>query len=73
MKAPYIRHADFESRISRIQVQTPLDPDKSGSQKTSKHDACGYSYIVVVRCDGQTEQPVMYRGPDAAKKFLRAL
>ena len=34
-----------------------------------QHEACGYSYIVA-RCDGQTEPPVVYRGPDAAEHFL---
>ena len=36
------------------------------------HEACSYCYIVV-RCDGQTELPVEYRGPSAAEHFLEAL
>ena len=27
----------------------------------------------MVRCDGQTEPPVKYRGPNAAEHFLEAL
>ena len=44
----------------------------SNTQKTQHHKACSYSYIVV-RCDGQTEKPVEYRGPNAAEHFLQAL
>ena len=32
----------------------------------------GYCYIVV-RCDGQTEPPVEYRGPNAAEHLLKSL
>ena len=36
------------------------------------HEACSYCYIVV-RCDGKTEPPVEYRGPDAAGHLLKSL
>ena len=68
LKAPYIIYADFESIIHKIQGPN-LDPEKSGTQSTAHHEACGYSFIVV-RCDGKTKLPVVYRGPNAAKYFL---
>ena len=46
-----------------------LDPTMSNIAKTQQHEACSYSYVVV-RCDGETEPPVEYRGPNAAKHFL---
>ena len=49
-----------------------LDPTKSKTQRTQHHEVCSYSYIVV-RCDGQTEPPVEYRGPNAAEHFLGSL
>ena len=43
-----------------------------GHKRTQHHEACSYSFIVV-RCDGQTEPPVEYRGPNAAEHFLESL
>ena len=67
MKTPFVIYADFE---------TLLCPTFSGNQKksekTQKHVACGFCYIVV-RSDGVTKPPFVYRGEDAAEKFLQAL
>ena len=71
LKAPFIIYADSESIIHKIQGPN-LDPMKSGTQNTGHHEACGYSFIVV-RCDGKTKPPVVYRGPNAAKHFLTTL
>ena len=71
LKAPYIIHADFESIIHKIQGPN-LDPEKSGTQNRAHHEVCGYSFIAV-RCDGETKPPVIYRGPNAANHFLKAL
>ena len=71
LKAPYIIYADFESLIPKIEGQA-LDPTKSPTQQTARHEACGYSSMVV-RSHGQTQPPQLYRGPDAAKHFLNAL
>ena len=49
-----------------------LDPTESNTAKTQQHEACSYSYVVV-RCDGETEPPMEYRGPNAAEHFLQAL
>ena len=71
LKAPYIIYADFESIIPKIEGPA-LDPCQSNTQQTVRHEACGYSYMVV-RSDGQTQPLQLYRGPDAAKHFLAAL
>ena len=71
LPAPYIIYADFEALTTKL-VGPELDPTKSNTQKTEQHEACGYGYTVV-RCDGHTEPPVVYRGPDVAKHFLEAL
>ena len=42
------------------------------TQRTQLHETCSYCYVVV-RCDGKTETPVEYRGPDAAEHFLIAI
>ena len=64
ISVPYVIYADFEALTTKIDV-----PTKSNTQKTELHKACGFSYIVV-RCDGKTEPPVVYRGPDSVEKFL---
>ena len=64
LPAPYIIY----SEALTTKVEGPeLDPTK----RTQHHEACN-SYIVV-RCDGQTEPPVEYRGPNAAEHFLESL
>ena len=71
LPAPYIIYADFEALTTKVEGPA-LDPMKSNSRKTQHHEACSYCYIVV-RCDGQTNPPVEYRGPNAAEHFLEAL
>ena len=60
-------YADFEAVVIKIQ-----EPQQGNTQKTQHHEVCGFSYIVV-RYDGQTEPPVVYRGPNAAQRFLDAM
>ena len=69
LKSPYIIYADFESIIEKMEENSP---QQSNTRKTSHHIACGYSYIVV-RSDGLTKAPFLYRGQDAAKHFLDML
>jgi hypothetical protein len=71
LKAPYIIYADFEALTTKIEG-AELDPAKSNTQKSQHHETCGFGYVVV-RCDGHTEAPVVYRGPDAATRFLEHL
>ena len=46
LKALYIIYTDFESLIPKIKGPA-LDPNKSGTEQTARHEACGYSYNVV--------------------------
>ena len=69
--APFIIYADFEALTTKIEGPE-LDPSMSNTQRTQLHETCSYCYVVV-RCDGKTETPVEYRGPDAAEHFLRAI
>lgn len=66
---PYVIYADTEALITKIKGSKP-DTTKSNIQKTQQQEACGYGYIVV-RCDGQTQPPVIIRGPNAAKGFSK--
>ena len=68
MKAPFVIYADFESVVRKI---SGCEPPKDGSctVKTAKHEACGFANTIV-RSDGATSGPRVYRGQDAAHKFL---
>ena len=69
--APFVIYADFEALTTKIEGPE-LDPSVSSTQRTQLHETCSYCYVVV-RCDGETETPVEYRGPDASEHFLRAI
>ena len=71
LPAPFVIYADFEALTTKIKGPE-LDPSVSNTQRTQLHETCSYCYVVV-RCDGKTETPVEYRGPDAAEHFLRAI
>jgi len=63
MKVPYIIYADFEC------LNIPIGSTMS---KLTSHEPCGFCYIVV-RCDGVSNAPVLYRGMDTVVKFLQHL
>ena len=65
LPAPYIIYADFEALTTKIEGPE-LNPTKSNTRRTQHHEACSYAYIMV-RCDGHTEPPVEYRGPNAVQ------
>ena len=71
LPAPFIIYADFEALTTKVEGPE-LDPTQNNTRRTQHHEACSYSYIVV-RCDGQTEPPVEYRGPNAEEHFLELL
>ena len=71
LPAPYVIYADFEALTTKVEGPE-LDPTKSNTQKTQHHEACSYCYVVV-RCDGKTEAPAQYRGPNAVEHFLQAI
>ena len=50
---PDIIYSDFEALKIKI-AWRELNPSKRNTQKSQKHGACGYGYIVV-RCDGHSE------------------
>ena len=75
MKAPYVIYADFEALVRKFKG-CERDPEnyknKSYTEKTEHHEACGYSFVVV-RSDGQVTGPIVYRGENAVRSFLERL
>ena len=68
MKAPYVVYADFECLVKKISTCEPNNKH-SFTVKTEKHEPCGFSYVIV-RSDGQTYGPFIYRGERAVYVFL---
>jgi len=66
MKVPFVVYADFESLIRKIHGCA-----KKGQAtiKTEVHEPCGFLYLIV-RSDGKTYGPFVYRGEDAVLVFL---
>ena len=71
MKVPYMIYADFEALVRKIPGCEcgPESRQKSYTEKTEWHEACGYSYIVV-RSDGEVTGSKVYRGENAVGTFL---
>ncbi|KAL9960469.1 hypothetical protein ACROYT_G033932 [Oculina patagonica] len=74
MKVPYVIYADFEALVKKISgcERSPENNQKSYTEKTEQHEACGFSYTVV-RSDGKSKRPFVYRGENAVEVFLNCL
>ena len=67
MKMTYVIYADFEALVRKIPgCETE---QTSYTEKTERHEACGYSYMVVRR-DGEVTWSKVYRGENAVGMFL---
>lgn len=69
LKVPYVIYADFET------LQVPVvgyqnEKEQSSTTIRTKHEPCGFAYKVVGLTTEMSKQPVVYRGLDAAEKFV---
>ena len=69
MKMPFIIYADFEALVRKIQSCERERMQTSYTEKTERHEACGYSYLVV-KSDGEVVGSNTFRGENAVGKFL---
>jgi len=69
MKASFVVYADFESLIRKIHGCAKKD---QATIKAEVHQACGFSYIIV-KSDGLTHGPYVYRGEDTVYRSLASL
>ena len=65
-------YADFESILLPIQGCKPSG-EKSATTPVQKHEACAFSYVVTSTLKEYCKPPVVYRGKDAAQKFVQCL
>jgi len=71
MRVPFIIYADFEALNIPVEGCAG-DPQKSYTQQIAKQVPCSYCYVVV-RSDGVTKTPVLYRGENPVEHFLKNL
>ena len=71
MRAPFVIYADFEALVRKIPdcERGPENNKRSYTEKTERHEAFGYSYMVV-RSDGEVSGSKVYRGENAVGTFL---
>lgn len=73
LRAPFVIYADFEVLTGKING-CQLANNKSFTETCQKHVDCGYGYKVFCCYDDKYSKPVqVYRGPQAAYKFLEAM
>ena len=58
MRVPYIIYADFEALNVPVKNE---DLEESNTRLIAEQKPCSFCYIVV-RSDGQSNEPVLYRG-----------
>ena len=67
MPVPYFIYADFES------IQVPKSGLKGRKTEiTDEHEACGFRYQLE-RYDGESNEPLIYRGEDTVEVFFKSL
>ena len=72
MKCPFVIYCDFET-VNRNVATCIQDPDKSSTTVTRRLDVCSYGYKRVCTDPRYTKESVIYRGPDASRRFIECL
>ena len=72
-KAPFVIYADFECLTIPV-AKCPKNSDNSYTDAYQQHEPCGFCiYVVGAGLKPGTFKPYVYRGPDAAEKFIMVL
>src|SRR5688572_14621814 len=71
MRVPYIIYADFEALNVPVE-SAALNPNVSNTRLIAEQKPCSFCYIVV-RSDGLSHKPVLYRGENTVQEFLHRL
>ena len=71
MCAPFIIYVDFEALNTPVHGAA-MDVTQSNTRLIAEQKPCSFCYVVV-RCDGESNTPVLYRGENAVEKFLHCL
>ena len=72
VRAGFVIYCDLESLLPKVNSCDP-DPNQSSTTTVERHVPCGFCYRVVSTNEKYSKPAVMYRGPDAVGKLLKAL
>ena len=72
LKVPFVIYADFET-INRKLDTCQSDPNQSSTSQTTKLEACSFGYKVVCEDERYTKPTTIFRGENAAEKFISNL
>ena len=72
LKVPFINYADLESLLQKIDT-CQNNPEKSYTQKKSKHKPSGYSLVTCCSFDKSKTERKYYRGKDCIEMFCKDL
>ena len=72
LKAGFVIYCDLESLLPKVD-SCDRDPDRSSTTIVERHVPCGFCYRVVSTNEKYSKPAVLYRGPDAVGKLLKAL
>ena len=72
LKVPFINYADLESLLQKIDT-CQNNPEKSYTQKKSKHKPSGYSLVTCCSFNKSKTERKYYRGKDCIEMFCKDL
>ena len=72
MKCPFVTYCDFET-VNKNVATCIQDPAKSSTTVTRRLDVCSFGYKRVCTDPRYTKESVIYRGPDASRRFIECL
>ena len=78
LPAPFVVYADFESILKPVNGEVDVTQGVTAGTKSSttvyqEHVPCSFAYKIVSSVDPNFSRPLVYRGEDAAEKFVRKL
>lgn len=72
MRCPFVLYCDFET--TNKDVQTCMqNPNRSSSTITKQMEVCSFGYKRVCTDPRYTKESVIYRGPEASRRFIECL
>ena len=72
LRVPFTIFCDMDTFCTPISNCSP-DNSKAYTNNIQRFEPCGFGYQVMCSHSKYTKKPVIYRGPDVAKKFIEEL
>ena len=72
MRCPFVINCDFKT-INRNVATGEQNPAKSSTTVNKRLDVCSFGYKRICKDPRYKKQSVIYRGPDASRRFIECL